>query len=253
MLSYNTYCEWKIAMINNWKRFFLGGALLLLVSPLTAQIERQHQAHVHGLAEGNLVLDGWQLRLELEIPGANLVGFEHPPRSDEQRDHLAATLALLEAGDWLRSDDRGQCQLQSMSAHTHGYGTSDDHDESDPAESKPERHDHGHHHHNHHDDSDDQHGHRDGHVHQHDHEHGNGNDHGHDHDPGHDHNHDHAEFHLVAVLECQSPERLRWVDIGLFDDFPGNESIRLDVLTDQLVTRLRLHSGAERVDLRARR
>jgi hypothetical protein len=221
----------------------LASAWLLFSVALPAQIERQHDAHVHGAAEGNLVLEDTRLRLELEIPGVNLVGFEHAPRNDDQRKLLGHTLSLLERGDWLLTDPRGQCSLKSVDAHTHGFGGFKLGDESesdhslndhhpDGRDSEHSRHDHDEHHHDHH------------------HHH----DVGHDgyHDDHQEHDHEHAEFHLVAVLQCQSPKRLRWVELNLFDEFPGNETVRLDVLTDQFATRLHLHSGARRVDLRAR-
>lgn len=213
---------------------------IMLSAPLPAQIERQHDAHVHGAAEGNLVLEDTRLRLELEIPGVNLVGFEHSPRNDDQRKLLADTLSLLERGDWLLTDPRGQCALKSVDAHTHGFGKSKQEGEAEPGHDSHDDYQHGHgSDHAHHD-------HAEHHQDHHHHEAG----HDADHHAHHEHDHEHAEFHLVAVLECQSPERLRWVDLALFDDFPGNETIRLDVLTDQLATRLRLHSRSTRVDLR---
>jgi hypothetical protein len=212
---------WSLIEMNRPPLFHLVRCLIitgiLLSAPLPAQIERQHDAHVHGAAEGNLVVEESQMRLELEIPGVNLVGFEHAPRNDDQRKRLGDTLSLLERGDWLLTDPRGQCALKSVDAHTHGFGKFKQDGEAGSG----------------HDSHDD---HQDGH----------GSDHA-----QHEHNHEHAEFHLVAVLQCQTPERLRWVDLALFDDFPGNEAIRLDVLTEQFVTRLRLHSGSERIDLRA--
>jgi hypothetical protein len=86
-----------------------------------AQTERQHGAHVHGEATGNLALDGSQLRLELEIPGINLAGFERPPRGPEETATLERVISVLNAGSWLTVDERGDCRVESINAHTHGF------------------------------------------------------------------------------------------------------------------------------------
>jgi hypothetical protein len=49
-------------------------------------------AHVHGLAELNLVQEGGKLYIELRSPAANIVGFEHAPRSVAE--HAAADSAM---------------------------------------------------------------------------------------------------------------------------------------------------------------
>ncbi len=252
------------------RRILVLGVLLLgsASASLMAELERQHGAHVHGEASGTMALDGSQLQLELEIPGVNLVGFEHPPRTDEQAQRLAATLARLNDGAWLQTDPRGECRIERINAQGRGFNTgqaqtseSHRHDEEgrrsdrhhhahDQDHDHKHEHEHEHEHeqshgHDHHDRHDhhrsrhrNRHDHSDGHSHQHD-------NHGHDHDQV----HDHAEFHVVATLSCTRPERLRWLDLGLFEDFPGNERITMDVLTESLATRARLAPGRERISL----
>ncbi|MFP4276796.1 MAG: DUF2796 domain-containing protein, partial [Wenzhouxiangella sp.] len=121
----------------------------LLVGPVMAQLERQLEAHVHGTATGNLSLDENELRLELEIPGINLVGFEHPPATDEQRSALDSTLAFLRGVDWLATDPRAGCELASMSAHTHGFSADDGHDHDEHGHDHAARHAHEEEHHDH--------------------------------------------------------------------------------------------------------
>ena len=189
-----------------------------------AQVERQHAAHVHGEALGTLAVDGARLELELELPGYNLVGFEHAPRTPEQKAAMDSALEYLNGVAWLTTDAAGGCQVAEMDAHIHGF---EDDDHGDDA--APEDHHDGDHHHDHEPDHDDKQ--------DHDHAAGEG----------------HAEFHVMARLDCGSPERLGWVDLNLFERFEGNEVLRLDVLTDRLATRLRLHAGLKRVELRADR
>lgn len=197
----------------------------LMCSANASELQRQHGAHVHGQASGSLALDQGRVYLELEIPGANLVGFEHPPRNDDQADALTKVIEALENGQWLMADPGGQCQMGEITVSTRGFG-----------HSSAGRHDH-----------DDDHGHD--HHHGHDHKHEKKDKQHHDHESHEHHDHDHAEFHVRARLDCQSPGQLRWLDLGLFDDYPGNERMTIDVLTDTLATRVRLTPGRQRIDL----
>ena len=43
------------------------------------------EAHDHGTAELFIISEGQKLEIELHSPAANLLGFEHEPRNDEQR------------------------------------------------------------------------------------------------------------------------------------------------------------------------
>jgi ABC-type nickel/cobalt efflux system permease component RcnA len=182
------------------KSLLLVLAALSIPALMAASPERHHGAHVHGQATATLAQDGRHLSLSMVIPGINLVGFEHPPRNDEQREQFESVKAMLEAGDWLVSDPAGSCQDVKVELATPGFG------------------------------------------HDHDHEHA--------HKNGHSHDHDHAEFRLEVALECGRPERLAWIELDLFEAFPGNEAIRLDLLTERRADRLRLGPGESRIDLR---
>ncbi len=184
---------------------------LVLGAPLVAQIERQHGAHVHGQANATLSQDGPRYTLELTIPGANLVGFEHPPRDEPEYTRIDETLEWFAEHPWLVLDDRGDCRVDGVSADATGYGR--------PGEDKPDG----------------------------AHEHSSEPDHDHDrHD--HDH-HDHAEFRILARVECADPDRLRWMEVDLFRDFPGNEKVRIDSFTDRGQKQFRLTPDNRRIDL----
>ena len=62
---------------------------------------RAHGAHVHGLANLNLVLDGENVLVELQSPAANLVGFEHAPSSEADKTAVQEAVRKLEAGNAL--------------------------------------------------------------------------------------------------------------------------------------------------------
>lgn len=69
--------------------------LLAMALATTVHAQHHHGAHVHGEAELRLALEGNTLVLEFESPMDNLVGFEHAPRNQKQRDALAATEQTL--------------------------------------------------------------------------------------------------------------------------------------------------------------
>ncbi len=52
--------------------------------------------HVHGAGTLQLVLEGDQLHIELSLPAMNVVGFEHAPKTAEQRDAVMKAVALLQ-------------------------------------------------------------------------------------------------------------------------------------------------------------
>lgn len=59
---------------------------------------RHHDAHLHGEARLDVVLERNELEAELVSPAANLVGFEHPPHDAEERERLLRAAALLRDG-----------------------------------------------------------------------------------------------------------------------------------------------------------
>ena len=213
------------------KTLFCSMMLMTSIPAAVAQTEiRRAGAHVHSVAAAQLALEDGRVDLMLQIPGANLVGFEHPPRVEEQSELLASARARLAAGDWLVFSDGAGCatdisvDMPGFAASGHEHDHSHDHEHSR---------DHGHaegheHHEHHHDHEDDQHGH----VHQ---------DHEHD-------GHDHAEFHLTVTADCErTPD---WLEVRLFDGWPDNRSIQLDAISATQQWRAELTAEQTRVALR---
>ncbi|OOG21795.1 hypothetical protein B1C78_15990 [Thioalkalivibrio denitrificans] len=165
-------------------------ALCLLLSAsghIGAQEHRHHGAHVHGVAELNIVLDGTTLLVELHSPAHNLVGFEHPPRTEAQHQALTRARAALEDADRVFSlPAAAACSLIGVEAESVLFGKSHDHRN------------HAHHH-------------------KHDHDH--------DHKPGNEHQH--ADIHVHYEFHCTNVNALRYMDMLLFESFPGTERLRV--------------------------
>lgn len=79
--------------------------------------EHQHaehgslDAHAHGAAQLNVVLDGNVLELQLESPAMNLVGFEHNAETDADKAKVAAARSQLEQPTVLFGVNAGDCSL----------------------------------------------------------------------------------------------------------------------------------------------
>ena len=157
------------------------------------QGHRQQDAHVHGVGQLNLVLEGDLVYLELHVPAANIVGFEHTPASAAEHAALDRAVAALEDGDRLfRFDDAAGCRMAEAEIDTSLM-------EADHQVQA-------------------------GHGHEHErageHAHGESDDHG-----------ARAETHSdVAVayrFECAHPERLSRLNVELFQVFPGSERLNV--------------------------
>lgn len=108
-----------------------------------------HGAHEHGHGHLNLVFDGNQLMIELQAPAADLVGFEHAAKSDEEKAQYAKAVAQLKQPDaLLRFDPAAGCTLtqQALQAakEDHDHDHDHDHQKSDGKHDEHQHDDAGH-------------------------------------------------------------------------------------------------------------
>ena len=79
---------------------------------LPAQAQTSHKAHVHGGVKLDVAVEGNQLSVQLESPLDSLVGFEHRPRTEAQRQAAATALRQLNDGAALfKPDAAAGCAL----------------------------------------------------------------------------------------------------------------------------------------------
>ncbi|WP_159739538.1 zinc uptake protein ZrgA [Vibrio atypicus] len=250
-------------------------ALTISHSVVAEEGFRQHDAHVHGEVELNIAQDGQELLIEITAPGADVVGFEHAPENDQQKQTLAQAVKTLNSANLVFSlTQAADCQLSHYSvSHTledkHGEHNHDehhdhkghgehDHDEHHDHKGHDdhdhdEHHDHkGHDDHNHdehhdhkgHDDHDhDEHHDHKGHD---DHDHDEHHDHkghdDHDHDEHHDHkaHSGHGEFTVEYHYQCGDITKLNAIETSWFKLFPATEALKVNLLTDEKQEALRL-------------
>lgn len=176
-------------------------------------------AHEHGVASLGLAVDGSVVTLDLEVPGDALFGFEHRPRTDEERATVQAALDRLRAdgGDLVAFDASLQCSfgsveiLEAPSSESEDHAGEDHHAEGadhDPADHHPD----GQHDPTHHPEG----------MPDHDHEEGG------DHDEA-----EHSEVHASITWTCAaSPEGFP-ARLAVSELLPAAELVDLTVITSK--------------------
>lgn len=76
-------------------------------------------AHQHGVGALDIVIDDKQLLLELTTPAGDLLGFEHAPHNQAQRDQLDSLMSTLRQPEKLFAlPAAAQCSLESVELHS---------------------------------------------------------------------------------------------------------------------------------------
>ena len=200
-------------------------AALWAVGPNLSNIQaaeyRHHEAHEHGVAHMNVAFEGNELYIELISPAANIVGFEHQPRTQEQKAAVKAAIKKLEAGEKLFAFSSGvggslvkskvHTDINNDSGHESDETKSHEHDEiSRDAGNDAEKHGHE------------------------DHQHA-------------DEHERHSEFKAEYHFMCKKPEKLVYVDVMLFSVFSGIEHIEVQLLTGTKQTALELTAKKKKI------
>lgn len=209
------------------------------VSPALAQ-----EAHVHGVSQVQIALEGESLHLAVYLPGLDTVGFEHGVVNEDQRAAVTGAVdRLRDTGRWLSFEPAEACAVVSAHVDAEAYGVN-----AGPASAvtpgtgggpgaEPLR-DRDHH--------------RD---HEHEHEQGAAPETAAP-DPAHEdsagevgHGHDrHAG--LTAVIEARCGQAPAALALGLAALFPSIGQIQADVITASGQDRVVLSAGQTRVPLR---
>jgi hypothetical protein len=165
-------------------------------------------AHVHGQAVLEIAVDGETVQLNLYSPLDNLLGFEHAPRTEEERRAVRAMAAKLhQAGSLFVFTPSAGCRLESTNLNStalspellaavpssgksqHATGSSRSGETSTPLSSPS---------------SPASHAHANREAHEAQHPHG-----------------AHAELEAVWIFHCSVPQALQALDVGLFRAFSG--------------------------------
>ena len=94
-------------MRNNQKYVYSATTIIAVLSMLSMGLKaesldhdgddhHQQEAHLHGLVEMTLAIEGNTIELNLESPAANIVGFEHPASTPEQQASVTRAKTILD-------------------------------------------------------------------------------------------------------------------------------------------------------------
>lgn len=176
------------------KLLTVAGILTCIAYSASAEEHRQLGAHVHGHGRLNIAVEGKTVSIELEVPGADIAGFEHEASTPEQKAVLEKAKATLGSGLALFTpaaaagckQTNAKVSIEAEHGHEHG-----------------DEHEHGHHADDakaHHDD--------DGDEDEHEHE-----------------GHHHSEFHVEYAFECAAPSKLTSFTFDYFKAFPNAQEL----------------------------
>ncbi len=156
-------------------------------------------AHVHGKAELNIVFEGQKLLVELESPSFNLVGFEHEPKTLEQKNLIKKTIELLENFKSVANlSEEASCNIIDTKVSTSMKGVE---------EGLGEHHEDEHHEDEHHEDEhhEDEHQHSEKEI--------------------------HSEVFATYFLTCTRPENLKSIELKLFSTFGLMEEVDVQMIS----------------------
>ena len=195
-----------------------------------AQTQRQHDAHVHGAGTLNLVQEGNQVHIELEIPGMDIVGFEHRATNTSQNEAVKKAVTVLQQGDSLfHINAAAKCTLDKaeidVAMMDEAHKDEDHH--RDHHEAQPKKGEHATHH-----------------DHEKEGEANKGDEQHKDSQHTEDEADRHSEFHAKYVFTCASPENLKQLKITLFDQFQKSESLHAQFVTPHKQSAQRLSRQA---------
>lgn len=205
------------------------GVLLIPLAAASAEERRELDAHEHGRGSFNMAVEGETVAVELRVPGADIVGFEHDAKSAKDkaalkaaRDNLSAPLALF------KMPAAAGCKVTSAKAEfvlDDDHGDHDDHKEH--AEHKDEKH------------ADDNHDH-DKHAGHDDHE---------KHAGAKEAKAEHAEFQADYQLTCAAPDKLTSIDFAYFKTFKNAEELEVKVVTAKGQSQYEVTRAKPKLDL----
>ena len=177
------------------KRLLVAGLACLPFSfvAVAEDKHRQLDAHEHGHGSFNIAIEGKRVSMELEAPGADIVGFEHKARTKKQKAAVSkAKKTLKKLTNVVSLPASAGCKIMKASVELHIEG--DDHDDHGHGKKKKAGHDHG-----------DKHAKKEA------------------------KEESHSEFHAEYELTCASPEKLVELAFPYFKNFKGAEELEVSV------------------------
>ena len=184
---------------------------------ILAQVARQKDSHEHGAAIIKMVMEDEKLQIEFEVPSESLIGFEHFPKSQSNRENFNEAIKILSDPSKLFSQPiKAECLLVGMNVSQSLFSNEEEHghDESEKEE------EHGH------DESEKE------------------EEHGHDES---EKSEIHSEFKSNYYWNCQHLDEIDSIGTQLMSFFPRIEEIRVNWISNNGQGSLELESKDDRI------
>ena len=184
---------------------------LIVSFNVLAESSREKDSHEHGAANVMLAMEGEKLQLNFEVPSESLIGFEHFPKSQDQRWYFnEAIKTLLEPSKLFSIPANAECLLVGINVSQSLFSGEDEHGHDEKDE-------HGH-------DEKDEHGHDES-----------------------DKSEIHSEFSSKYHWNCEHLDEIDSIDTQLMNIFPRIEEIRVRWITKNNQGSIELESKDDRI------
>ena len=194
--------------MSKWILLFIGVGFAAQAFAEEAE-HRELGAHEHGRGTLNIAMEDKRLSMELEVPGADIVGFEHAPTTSKQKAAVEAAKKRLAAPQTLfKLPASAGCVLDS----THIAIEAEDHDhdakehDTKSADSTGKKADH--------------------------------------HDE-----HGHSQFHVQYAFTCKAPTNITAIEFGYFGAFAGAQKLDVNLISAKGQTSFEVTRAKPRIDL----
>ena len=184
---------------------------LIVSFNVLAESSREKDSHEHGAANVMLAMEGEKLQLNFEVPSESLIGFEHFPKSQDQRWYFnEAIKTLLEPSKLFSISANAECLLVGIKVSQSLFSDEDEHGHDEKDE-------HGH-------DEKDEHGHDES-----------------------DKSEIHSEFSSKYHWNCEHLDEIDSIATQLMNIFPRIEEIRVRWITKNNQGSIELESKDDRI------
>ena len=171
--------------------------MIVTASAVAEDTHRELGPHAHGHGTLNIAIENTRVSLELEVPGMDIVGFEHPAESAEQKAAVdKATKLLAEPLALFKLSPSARCKVTEANVVLEAEHEDADEDHRVSADERAG----GPHSTNEEED-------RDGRT------------------------QGHSEFHVTYALDCAEPANLTSIDFEYFASFAGAQALSVNVVS----------------------
>jgi hypothetical protein len=192
-------------------------AAALAATPALAEDEhRELGAHEHGHGTLNIAVEKARISMELEVPGMDIVGFEHAAESKDDKAAVdKASKALGEPLKLFKVPEAAGCKVADTKVKIEAEHEDGDKDHDAKAEEKK------------------------------------GDDHAKEAHGNHDHeeHEGHNAFHVTYALDCTKPAALTSIAFDYFKSFAGAQALTVNVVTDKAQNKYEVSRDQPNLDL----